>query len=143
MESLRRSLEEFGAVEPAVVNADYQHEPILYGYAPGGGRPGRGKHEGTHWHGDHTQASVFAVDRPKRSETHPTMKPVELVARALENSSRVGALVLDPFLGSGSTMIAAEQTGRRCYGMDIDPAYVDVAVKRWENATGEKASRAT
>ena len=120
----------------------YQHEPILYGYAPGPGRPGRGKHAGTHWYGDHSQSSVLAYDRPKRSEEHPTMKPVDLVVQGIENSSGPGGLVLDPFLGSGSTMIAAEQTGRRCYGIDIDPAYCDVAVKRWENLTGEKAELA-
>jgi len=70
------------------------------------------------------------------------MKPVDLVVQGIENSSGPGGLVLDPFLGSGSTMIAAEQTGRRCYGIDIDPAYCDVAVKRWENLTGEKAELA-
>lgn len=67
------------------------------------------------------------------------MKPVELVARAVENSSLRGQIVLDPFLGSGTTLIAAEQTGRVCYGMEIDPVYVDVIVRRWEEFTGKKA----
>ncbi len=67
------------------------------------------------------------------------MKPVELVARSLTNSSRPGDLVLDPFLGSGTTLIAAEQTGRVCYGMEIDPRYCDVIVRRWEEFTGRKA----
>jgi DNA modification methylase len=69
------------------------------------------------------------------------MKPVELVTRCLRNSSLRDEGVLDPFLGSGSSLIAAEHLGRTCYGMDIDPAYVDVAVKRWEDFTGRKAER--
>jgi DNA modification methylase len=117
----------------------YQHEPIFYGYGPGAGRPGRGDHEGTRWHGDHSQSSVLPFDRPKRSEEHPTMKPVELVAYCLGNSSAVGEAVLDPFVGSGTTIIAAEQLGRRCYAMEIDPRYVAVTIKRWEAFTGRKA----
>jgi DNA modification methylase len=119
----------------------YQHEPIFYGYAPGNGRPGRGRHEGTRWYGDHAQASVFMVDRPKRSEQHPTMKPVALVASMVANSTPVYGAVLDPFVGSGSTIIAAEQLGRRCYAMDIDPRYVAVAIERWENFTGRTSER--
>ena len=69
------------------------------------------------------------------------MKPVQLVARAIANSSLSGKLVIDPFLGSGTTLIAAEQTGRVCYGMEIEPKYVDVIVKRWEQFTGKKAER--
>lgn len=119
----------------------YRHEPIFYGYAPGAGRPGRGKHEGTRWFGDHSQSTVFEVPRPKRSEEHPTMKPVELVAGCLINSTPSGGLVLEPFSGSGTTIIAAEQLGRRCYGMEIDPRYVAVAIKRWEDFTGRKAEQ--
>jgi len=121
----------------------YQHEPILYGYMPGAGRSGRGRHEGSRWYGDNAQTSVFQVPRPKRSEDHPTTKPVELVAIALRNSSPAGGLVFDPFLGSGTTLIAAEQLGRTCYGLEIDPAYVDVIVQRWQNLTGGEAVRTT
>lgn len=80
---------------------------------------------------------VWEIPRPKRSDEHPTMKPVELVARAIENSAP--SSVLDPFLGSGTTLIAAEQTGRVCYGLELDPGYCDVIVQRWENLTGGKA----
>lgn len=117
----------------------YQHEPILYGYMPGEGRSGRGDHEGSRWYGDNAQTSVFNVPRPKRSEAHPTMKPVELVAIGLRNSTPHGGLVYDPFLGSGTTLIAAEQLGRVCYGLELDPAYCDVIVQRWESLTGNKA----
>lgn len=117
----------------------YRHEPILYGWMPGPGRSGRGRHEGSRWYGDHSQTTVFEIPRPQASREHPTMKPVELVERCLRNSSQLGQIVLDPFLGSGSTLIAAERLGRRCYGMEIDPRYVDVAVRRWEENTGRKA----
>ncbi len=110
----------------------YRHEAILYGWKPGGRHAFRG---------GRSQDSVWEIPRPKRSAEHPTVKPVELVSRAIENSSPKGGIVLDPFVGSGTTIIAAEQTGRRCLAMDIDPAYCDVAVKRWEAFTGEKAVR--
>jgi len=119
----------------------YKHEPIFYGYAPGKGRSGRGKHEGSRWYGDNAQVSVLAFDRPKRSTEHPTMKPVELIARCLTNSTPPGGTVLDPFVGSGSTLIAAEQTSRRCYAMDIEPRYVQVAIERWQTFTGREALR--
>lgn len=96
----------------------YRHEPILYGHKPGrrGGRRGtRG------WYGDRRQASVFEVPRPKASRDHPTMKPVQLVEIALLNSTRPGDTVLDPFLGSGTTLIACEKLQRRCVGIEIDP----------------------
>ena len=119
----------------------FRHEPILYGYAPGEGRSGRGKHAGSRWFGDHSQTTVLEYDRPKRSSEHPTMKPVALVAAMLANSTPVGGSVLDPFSGSGSTIIAAEQLGRRCYAMEIDPRYVAVAIKRWEDFTGKTSER--
>lgn len=81
------------------------------------------------------------IPRPKRSESHPTMKPVELVLRGLQNSSTSGDVVYDPFVGSGTTLIAAEQTGRRGYAIEIDPRYVAVAIKRWETFTGQIAVR--
>jgi DNA modification methylase len=119
----------------------YQHEPIFYGYAPGAGRPGRGRHPGSRWYGDNSQSSILAFDRPKRSEEHPTMKPVELVAHCLANSTPAGGSVLDGFVGSGSTLIAAEQLDRRCYAVEIDPRYVAVAVARWEQFTGRTAEQ--
>ena len=107
----------------------YRHEAIFYGWAPG-------KHRGPE---GRTHDTVWGVDRPRRNADHPTSKPVELVTRAVELSSAPGELVLDPFLGSGTVLIAAEQTGRRCCAMELDPRYVDVAIRRWESATGKKA----
>ena len=114
----------------------YRHEPILYGYKAGGGRRGRG---GAGWYGDNRQDSVFEIDRPSASRDHPTAKPVELVARCVACSSPPGGLVLDPFMGSGSTLIACEEFGRKGRGMEIDPRYCDVVVRRWEDFTGGKA----
>lgn len=114
----------------------YRHEPILFGYKAGGGRRGRG---GEGWYGDNAQTSVLEVPRPKASEQHPTMKPVELLEIMIRNSSPVGGDVLDPFLGSGSTLLACEKAGRRCFGLELDPKYCDVIVKRWEDFTGRKA----
>jgi DNA modification methylase len=112
--------------------ADYfwKHEPILYGWREGGAHT---------WHGDNKQDTIWNVDRPSKSETHPTMKPIALIEKALINSSKQDDIVLDLFLGSGSTLIAAEKTGRICYGMELDPRYVDVIIKRWEDYTGSKA----
>jgi site-specific DNA-methyltransferase (adenine-specific) len=118
----------------------YRHESILYGYTPGPGRPGRGKHEGSRWFGGDAQTSVLQFARPKRSEEHPTMKPVDLIVRCLTNSSERGDCVLDPFLGSGSSLIACELTGRVCMGIEIDPKYVDVIIARWELMSGKKAT---
>lgn len=116
----------------------YRHEPILYGYKRGGGRRGRG---GTGWYGDAKQTTVLEVARPKASREHPTMKPVELVEIGLRNSSRGGACVLDPFGGSGSTLLAAERLERRARVIELDPRYCDVIVKRWEDFTGQTAQR--
>ena len=88
---------------------------------------------------DRKQSDVWDIPRPKKSEEHPTMKPVELVARAITNSSKKGDVVIDLFGGSGTTLIASEQTGRCCRMMELDPKYVDVIVNRWEQLTGEKA----
>jgi DNA modification methylase len=114
----------------------YIHEPLLYGYLPGPGRPGRGAHDGSRWFGDHSQVSVIDCPRPKRSEEHPTMKPVSLIERCLHNSSRPGSRVLDLFGGSGSTLIACHQTGRVAYLCEIDPRYVDVTCRRFQEHTG-------
>jgi len=112
--------------------ADYQrgYEPIWYGWPEGK------KH---HWCGDRDQGDVWEVERPSASEAHPTMKPLALVEKAIENSSKPGDVVLDLFLGSGSTLIAAERTGRVCYGMEIDPHYGSVVLARWESFTGKEA----
>lgn len=114
--------------------ADYQrqYEPILYGWREGAHR---------HWCGDRDQGDVWHIDKPQRNDLHPTMKPVELVERAIRNSSRRGDLILDPFAGSGTTLIAAEKTGRLAFLMELDPGYVDVIVRRWEQFTGRTAER--
>jgi DNA modification methylase len=83
--------------------------------------------------------SIWRFSKPSRNGEHPTMKPIALCARAIRHGSKKGGLVLDGFLGSGSTLIACEQLGRRCFGTELDPVYCDVIVKRWENLTGEKA----
>lgn len=138
----------------------WQHEPILYGWKPGA--PHR-------WFGSRTKATVFddevdvaalkkadlveiiqearnfstviREDKPHRNAEHPTMKPVRLVARMLANSTIPGDIVLDPFGGSGSTLIAATQLKRTCYTMEMDPRYADVIIQRWETITGEEATR--
>ena len=114
--------------------ADYQrqYEPMLYGWREGS------KH---HWCGDRDQGDVWTFDKPTASPLHPTTKPVPLVQRAIENSSSNGDIVLDPFLGSGTSLIGCERSGRVCYGIEIEPSYVDVAVKRWESFTGEQATK--
>jgi DNA modification methylase len=114
----------------------YRHEAILYGFKPGKGRLGRG---GPGWHGGDAETTVFEVDRPKASREHPTMKPAELVERCLRNSSRRREIVLDPFCGSGSTIVACEQSGRRGFGIELDPRYCDVVCERFQALTGTKA----
>ncbi len=116
----------------------YRHEPILYGVLPGGGRRGRGA---AGWYGDDAQTSVFAVARPSASPDHPTSKPVALVVAMLGNSTMPKDLVVDPFGGSGSTLIACEQLGRRARLLELDPRYCDVVVNRWEALTGQTAER--
>jgi site-specific DNA-methyltransferase (adenine-specific) len=122
---------------PVLGHSDYlyAHEDVLYGKKSGPGRPGRGRHRGSRWYGDNRQSSVLMIDRPSRSPDHPTQKPVELVERTLRNSSRRGDAVLDPFAGSGSTLIACERLGRRCFAVEIDPRYVDVIRRRYEELT--------
>lgn len=110
----------------------YRHEEILYGHLPGRGRPGRGNHRGTRWYGSNDQTSVFMVDRPSRSELHPTTKPLALIEPMLANSSRRGEFVYDPFAGSGSTLIVCARSGRRCLAVELDPGYCDVIRQRYE-----------
>ena len=115
----------------------YRHEPILFGYAQGGeGRLGRG---GDRWHGNNAQDSVFEVDKPNASREHPTMKPTELIQKMLINSAGPGSLTYDPFLGSGSTLIAAHQmTGdRRVFGCEMDVGYAEVILRRYERLTAD------
>jgi len=114
--------------------AQYKHwyEPCFYAHKTG---------QAPRWHGPTNECTVWQHDKPARNEIHPTMKPLALIERAIGNATRPGQLVLDPFLGSGTAIIAAERTGRTCYGMDLDARYCDVILKRWEEFTGEQARR--
>lgn len=114
--------------------ADYQrqYEPILYGWKEGT------KH---FWCGDRDQSDIWNYNKPRVNDLHPTMKPVELVERAIKNSSKTRDIVLDLFGGSGTTIIACEKTNRQARLVELDPKYVDVIVKRWEDYTGLKATR--
>lgn len=111
----------------------WQHEPCLFGWKKGG------KHN---WYSDRKQTTIWEYDRPKASKDHPTMKPVALMAYPIQNSCMSNCIVLDPFLGSGSTLIACEQTNRICYGIELDEKFVDVIVRRYIEQTGsdEKVS---
>jgi DNA modification methylase len=111
---------------------DYQnqHEFILYGWV--------GRHK---WYSDRKQTTVWEFPKPMKSDLHPTMKPVELVEKAVLNSSEPNNLIYDPFVGSGTTLMAAERLGRRCYAMELEPRYCDVTIKRWEDYTGLTARK--
>lgn len=115
--------------------ADYQrqYEPILYGWRDGVDH---------FWCGDRDQGDVWFINKPVKNDLHPTMKPVELVERAIRNSSKTRDIVLDLFGGSGTTLIAAEKTQRRARLVELDPKYVDVIVKRWQDYTGNAATLA-
>jgi DNA modification methylase len=117
-------------------HADFQHrhESIMYGFKPnpGAGRLGRG---GAGWYGDNRQDSVFEVPRPRAAREHPTTKPPELLGGLLRNSTSRGARVLDPFAGSGSTLAACEQLGRTALLVELDPAYCDVIIARYQRLT--------
>ena len=114
--------------------ADYQrqYEPILYGWKQGADH---------FWCGARDQGDVWFVDKPRVNDLHPTMKPVELMERAVRNSSKTRDIVLDPFGGSGTTLIACEKSGRRARLIELDPKYVDVIVKRWQDFSGKQATR--
>lgn len=105
----------------------WQHEPCLFGWKVGG------KHQ---WYSDRKQTTIWEYDRPKSSKDHPTMKPVALMAYPIQNSCMSNCIVLDPFLGSGSTLIACEETGRICYGVELDEKFCDVIVKRYLEKAG-------
>lgn len=115
--------------------SDYQrqYEPILYGWKDGTDH---------YWCGARDQGDVWFFDKPHKNDLHPTMKPVALVERAIRNSSKSRDIVLDPFGGSGTTMIAAEHAGRRARLIELDPKYVDVIVQRWQEASGGQARHA-
>ena len=112
-----------------------QHEPCWYAVRKG--RKG-------HYNGDRKQTTIWNIDKPRKSETgHSTQKPVECMKRPIVNNSSPGQAIYDPFLGSGTTLIACEMEGRACHGLELSPAYCDVIVKRWEDFTGNKATRIT
>lgn len=108
----------------------WQHEPVLYGWKEG---------KAHYFINDRTQSTILEFDRPKQSTLHPTMKPIDLIAKLIKNSSKENDIILDLFGGSGSTIIAAEQLNRCGYTMELDPKYCDVIVKRWETLTNKEA----
>ena len=105
-----------------------KYEPVFYGYF-----------QHNFYGREYCEDDVWDIQRTLKNDLHPTMKPVALVTRAINYSSMEGNIVLDLFGGSGTTMIAAEQTGRRCLMMELDPHYCDVIIKRWETFTGQTA----
>jgi site-specific DNA-methyltransferase (adenine-specific) len=108
----------------------WQHEPCLYGWKKGA----------THsWYSDRKQTTIIKFDRPTKSKLHPTMKPVGLIEYLIKNSSKQEDIILDPFLGSGTTLMACEKLQRFCYGIELDPKYCDVIIKRWQQFTGKEA----
>jgi DNA modification methylase len=109
---------------------NYKHEPIIYGWID--------KHD---FYGPSNEVTTWEIAKPHVSDLHPTMKPIELYARAMRNSSTSGDIVFDPFAGAGPVFIAAEQLNRVAYGVEIDPAYCDVIITRWETFSGKKAKR--
>lgn len=111
-----------------------KHEPCWYAVRKGGTG---------HWQGDRKQTTLWSIDKPTKSETgHSTQKPIECMRIPIENNSKAGDEIYEPFSGSGTTIIAAEQTARICYAMELSPAYVDVAVRRWQQYTGKRATHA-
>lgn len=112
----------------------WKHEPCLYGWR--GGAPHL-------WASDRKQTTVLNFEKPNKNAQHPTMKPVPLIAYQIQNNTTGGQIVLDIFGGSGTTLIACEQTGRACYMCDNDPKYIDVIIDRWETHTGQKAALVT
>jgi DNA modification methylase len=113
--------------------SDYQrqYEPILYGWKDGSDH---------FWCGDRNQSDVWNYNKPQKNDLHPTMKPVELVERAIRNSSKTDDIIFEPFGGSGSTLIACERSGRSARVIELDPKYCDVIVRRWQAFTGKDAT---
>lgn len=117
-----------------ISRGDYhpKHEPCWYAVRKG--KPG-------HYHGGRKQTTVWDIDKPQKSETgHSTQKPVECMKRPIENNSKVGEFVYEPFSGSGTTIVAGEMTGRRVLAIELNPSYVDVAVLRWQTFSGKDAT---
>ena len=112
-------------------NSDYMsmYEPIFYGWV--------NDHK---FYGGNNGMDIWDIKRTKKNDLHPTMKPVELIEKALDGGSKKDDLILDIFLGSGSTLIGCEKKGRKCYGMELEPKYVDVIIKRWQEYTGQEAT---
>ena len=109
-----------------------QHEPCWYAVRKG---------KTGHYDGGRKQSTLWQIDKPQKSETgHSTQKPVECMKRPIENNSSPGQAVYEPFSGSGTTIIAAEMTGRSCHAIELNPAYVDVTIERWQNFTGQQAT---
>lgn len=108
----------------------WQHEPCWYAVKGNG-----------HWSGDRSQTTLWTIEHQKSETGHSTQKPVECMRRPIENNSSAGQAVYEPFLGSGTTIIAAEQTGRACHAIELDPTYVQMAIDRWEAFTGQKAEK--
>ena len=105
----------------------WQHEPVLFGWKK------KGKHQ---WYTGRKESTIWEFDKPKKNKDHPTMKPIALVSYPIMNSTMTGCLVLDPFGGSGSTLIACEQTGRVCYTVELDEKFCDVIVRRYIEQVG-------
>ena len=108
----------------------WKHEPCLYGWKEGAAHL---------WASDRKQTTILCFDRPQKNAEHPTMKPVALLAYQIANNTKGEDIALDLFGGSGTTLVACEQLGRKCYMMELDPKYCDVIIKRWEELTGNKA----
>jgi DNA modification methylase len=129
-----RSLVIWDKTRLVIGRSDYhwQHEPCWYAVRKG---------KTGHWNGDRKQTTVWAIPKPQKSETgHSTQKPVECMKRPIENNSGPGQAVYEPFCGSGTTIIAGEMTGRHILAIELNPAYVDVAVQRWQAFTGREAT---
>jgi DNA modification methylase len=128
-----RALIVWGKNEFAISRGHYHHKHESCWYVVKKGATG-------HWNGDRSQTTLWSISKNLKSETgHSTQKPIECMRKPIENNSSPGDSIYEPFSGSGTTIIACEQTGRNCYAMELNPAYVDMAVTRWENYTGQKA----
>ena len=108
------------------------YEPCIYGHKKG---------KSINWYGPTDEKTIWELKNDNKNKLHPTQKPIALAERAIMNSSKLKDIILDMFLGSGSTLIAAEKLNRKCYGMELDEKYCDVIIERWEQFTGLKAEK--
>ena len=108
------------------------YEPLIYAHK---------KNNSIKWYGESNEKTVWELPNDNKNKLHPTQKPLALPIRAIKNSSKIKDIILDVFLGSGSTLIACEKTNRKCYGMELDTKYCDVIIERWEQFTGQKATK--